>query len=310
MTNAPTPQRVRTYRHHHLESLRWDGFRPRQGDVVISTSIKAGTTWMQRIMSLLVFGPEPLPTTLFQLSPWIDCRFVEPIDVVLERIEAQDHQRFFKSHLPLDALPWYPEVRYIYVGRDTRDVFMSLWNHYRSYNEFMYERFAETDPDGERLPRCPSDPRVLWRDWITRPWFEWERDGWPFWSHHYHAESFWEWRHLPNVLLVHYNSLKADLEHEMRRVAAHAGIAVDDEMWPALVDAASFESMKRDADVLVPETALGFEGGPSTFIYKGTNDRWRNVLTPEDLERYERRAESLDPALRTWLETGRLATTP
>ena len=41
-----------------------DSYRPRAGDVIISTSYKSGTTWMQRIMSLLVFGASPLPEDL------------------------------------------------------------------------------------------------------------------------------------------------------------------------------------------------------------------------------------------------------
>ncbi len=71
------PQRTRTYQNHHLDSTRWDGFVHRPGDIVIATSYKTGTTWMQRIVSLLIFGPGPLPegTNLMQLSPWIDQRF-------------------------------------------------------------------------------------------------------------------------------------------------------------------------------------------------------------------------------------------
>ena len=70
-----TPCRTRTYRSHHLDSERWDHVTLRPGDVVISTSMKAGTTWMQRIMSLLVFGAGPLPAPLVALSPWIDAAF-------------------------------------------------------------------------------------------------------------------------------------------------------------------------------------------------------------------------------------------
>ena len=70
-----TPCRTRTYRSHHLDSERWDHVTLRPGDVVISTSMKAGTTWMQRIMSLLVFGAGPLPAPLVALSPWIDSAF-------------------------------------------------------------------------------------------------------------------------------------------------------------------------------------------------------------------------------------------
>jgi len=78
-----TPRRTRTYRSHHLDSERWDHVTLRPGDVVISTSMKAGTTWMQRIMSLLVFGAGPLPAPLVALSPWIDAAFLGDVDGVV-----------------------------------------------------------------------------------------------------------------------------------------------------------------------------------------------------------------------------------
>jgi aryl sulfotransferase len=307
VTGTQLPQRVRTYRHHHLDSTRWDSYRPRAGDVIISTSYKSGTTWMQRIMSLLVFGNRPLTEDLTALSPWIDLRVV-PLDGMIAGIEAQEQQRFVKSHLPLDALPYFPEVRYIWIARDTRDVFMSIFNHYHSHTDEAYEMFASGDPEGGPLPRCPEDPREFWTSWMTRASFPWERDGWPYWSHHYHAESFWPFRDLPNVLAVHYNDLTADLEGQMRRVAAFTGIEVAEDDWPSLVEGARFESMKREALEL---DATGrsmlpiiWKGGAESFFYKGTNGRWRDVLTADDLLLYDRAVAPLDPSLRTWLENG------
>ncbi|HZQ79145.1 MAG TPA: sulfotransferase domain-containing protein [Acidimicrobiia bacterium] len=299
------PRRTRTYRHHHLDSTRWDAVRHRPGDIVVSTSAKAGTTWMQRILSLLIFGTGPLPDVLSRVSPWIDCRYVDPIDDVIARIEAQTHRRFLKTHLPLDALPYDEGVRYVMVGRDSRDVFMSLWNHYGGYTDAMYELLAAGDPPGAPLPRRPDDLRWLWSQWLTRASFPWEADGWPFWSHHYHAASWWDFRDPENILLVHYNDLLADLDGEMRRVAAHVGIEVADGSWPALVDAARFESMKGDATRLLGPMDR-FAGGTGTFLYKGSNGRWRDVLTEEDLRLYDKVAGALDPALRAWLEAGRL----
>jgi aryl sulfotransferase len=52
---------------------------------------------------------------------------------------------------------------------------------------------------------------------------------------------------------------------------------------------------------------LFFVGGADAFFYKGSNGRWRDVLTGEQLVRYERRiAEVLTPEEATWLEHGRL----
>jgi aryl sulfotransferase len=298
------PSRTRIYRHHHLDSTRWDAVRLRPGDIVVSTSAKAGTTWMQRILSLLIFGTGPLPDRLGVISPWIDRRFVEPIDDIVPVLEAQRHRRFLKSHLPVDALPFDETVRYIVVGRDSRDVFMSLWNHYRNYTDEMYRVLAAGDPPGEPMPRCPDDLGWLWSQWTTRGSFDWESDGWPFWSHHYHASAWWAFRHLENILFVHYNDLLADLEGEMRRVAAHVAIDVPEESWPALFEAAGFESMKGDgARLLGPMDR--FAGGTGAFLYKGSNGRWRDALTAGDLGLYDAVASTLDPELRSWLEGGR-----
>jgi len=306
MTTQRIPQRTRAYRSHHLDSTLWDDFPVRDGDIIIATPAKTGTTWTQRIASLLVFQSPMLPATLTQLSPWIDASFINQVMDTRAIAGALQHRRFLKSHLPFDALPWHPNARYITVGRDGRDVFMSLWHHYQSYTDEAYEVMnsvpaATNDP----LPRCPEDIHEFWRWWIGRGQFPGETDGYPFGSHFHFLETFWGSRHLPNVLLVHYNDLKTDLDGEMRRISAFLDIEVDETIWPTLVEAATFEAMKRDGELLVPETAMVFAGGARTFINKGTNDRWRDVLTPTEVAQYEAVVARLDPALSRWMERGR-----
>ncbi|MFQ5699514.1 MAG: sulfotransferase domain-containing protein, partial [Myxococcota bacterium] len=118
---AATPQRTRIYQNHHLDSTRWDVFVPRDGDIVVATPYKSGTTWTQLILLWLLHGDrDPLPD-LFSLSPWVDARFMgttkEQLRTLLEGLEDR---RFVKTHLPLDGLPYYPQVRYIVVARDPR----------------------------------------------------------------------------------------------------------------------------------------------------------------------------------------------
>src|SRR5580704_15819838 len=206
------PERTHEYRNHHLDSTRSDRFVARDDDIFVTTAYKAGTTWTQRILAALVLGPVPLYANLNEISPWLDARFMGPLDVVLATVEAQRHRRFIKSHLAADGLRFFRQAKYIVVGRDTRDVFMSLFNHYSAYTDFMYELFNDADQPGSEFPRCPAIPGELWPQWVSKGLFEWESDGWPFWSHHHHLSTWWAVRDLPNIQFVHFADLKADPE--------------------------------------------------------------------------------------------------
>src|SRR5215469_7466010 len=60
MGEAKRPEVRHIYQNHHLDTTRWDRFQPRRGDIVISTSYKAGTTLTQTIVANLLF-PDGLP---------------------------------------------------------------------------------------------------------------------------------------------------------------------------------------------------------------------------------------------------------
>jgi aryl sulfotransferase len=298
-------QQPKIYKTWATDSTRWEYYHPRDGDVVITTYPKCGTTWMQRIVSMLVFASDE-PRPVWDLSPWPDARFGPPIDDVLASANAQTHRRFFKSHLPLTALPVYDGVQYIHVARDGRDACMSLHNHLVHFSGeglALLDGISQNDPKfGDAFPRAPADAAAYFHAWVvdggsqgdTRTsFFQMER-------------SFWEERRRSNVLLVHYNDLKADREGEMRRIARFLGIALPDSLWPQLVEAAGFEAMKRDGETLIPMAHFLWEGGPGRFLNKGTNGRWRDVVAPADLAEYEARVKSeFSPALARWVEHGR-----
>jgi aryl sulfotransferase len=287
-----------------MDSRHWERFIPREGDIVVATAPKCGTTWTQRIMSLLVFqSPEPRP---LGVSPWIDARFMMPLDAMIPMLEAQSHRRFVKTHLSFDAVPVYGQLRYVHVARDGRDACMSWHNHYNGFTPAALERFDAVGAGDETirapLPRPRSDRREFFLDWME------VENGVPNASDFFHLEnSYWSERGRENLLLVHYNDLKADLDGEMRRIAAFLGIGVNEHIWPSLVDAARFETMKAQGRDLLPNMASGFEHGTDTFLFRGTNGRWRDVLSDEDVALYEKRAAAaMPPGLRAWLVSGGL----
>lgn len=304
------PERTRTYLSYIFDSRHWDRYRPRAGDVVISTSYKSGTTWMQNILRQLVFPGPPRPP-VSAVSPWLD-RQNDDIDATLAALEAQTHRRFVKSHLPLDALPWFPEVRYIVVVRDPRDVFMSFWNHYSEMTDAYHARAIDAGLAGPPLPRCPADIHALWPLWIGRGWFPWESDGWPHSGNLYHAASWWRFRQLDNILFVHFADLLADLPAELDRIAGFLGIPLPAARRAAIAAAVSFDALRRDRAAAGPmpedRAATVWRDGLGTFFFKGTNGRWRDVLTGPELELYEAaKARCLPPDCAAFLERGRAA---
>ena len=310
MAAAPeTPKVTRVYQNHHLDSTRWEVFEPRLGDVVVTTSYKSGTTWTQQILLVLLRGGAEAMGELMQLSPWVDARFHMPKKELAERLRTLPSRRFVKSHLPLDGLPWFPEVRYVVVGRDPRDVFMSLWNHYGNYSDLAYGALNDTPGRvGPPLPRCPDDLRAVFREWITRGWFEWESEGYPFWSNLHHTQSYWDHRQLPNLLFLHYSDMLRDLEGQIRRVARFLEVDASDELVARAVQATTFANVRRALEQLPPSDAPEFfRGGLKTFFFKGTNERWRGLLGAEELTLYEEaKKRVLSSECADWLEHGSL----
>jgi aryl sulfotransferase len=278
-----------------IDSRVWNDFEMRDDDIVIATWAKSGTTWMQQIVGQLVFGGE---ADLYGVtrSPWPDFRMRSDS---VEQAVAQTHRRYLKTHLPIESLVYSPRAKYIYVGRDGRDCYWSWHNHHSNFTQDMLDRINALYPDDPPVGYPNPDIRLAFRDWLDRDAYP----HWPFWSH---VQGWFDARHLPNLKLVHFANLKADLRGEIEKIAAYLEIEVDPATWPAILEHCSFDYMKRLA-ARDERAKQVFKGGGATFINKGTNGRWRDVLTPADNEKYQAEvARNLTPEAAAWLETGRL----
>lgn len=298
-TTIAWPKKTQEMAHPIMDSTRWDDFQFRDDDIVIATWAKSGTTWLQQIVGQLIFeGAEDI--RVVDIAPWLDFRLV-PEEETLAMLDAQTHRRFIKTHLPVDSLVFSPKAKYLYIVRDGRDALWSLHNHNANITQEIIDQ-VNALPGMEERPfePPPADIRQYFHEWL-------DTDGLPFWPFWSHIQSWWDIRGLPNVLLLHFNILKADLPGEMRRIASFLDIEVDEDLWPVLVEHCTFDYMKEHATVIVGKLADIFVGGSKTFIHKGTNGRWRDTLTPADLEKYERLAsENLTPDCAHWLATGEL----
>jgi aryl sulfotransferase len=291
------PVKIREFHNHHFDSTIWNDFRFRDDDIIISTYAKSGTTWMQQMVGQMLFGPDP-EMAVAELSPWLDLR-VPPKEVKLPMVEAQTNRRFVKTHLPVDALVFSPKAKYIYIGRDGRDVVWSVYNHHVNANAFWYQALNDTPGRvGPPIEKPPADIRQYWNDWLAH-------DGHPFWPFWENIRTWWAIRHLPNVMFVHFATLKADLPGQMRAIAKFLDIRVDEANWPLILEYCSFDWMKANATKSVPLGGAFWDAGAQVFINKGINGRWHDTLSAAESAAYEARArKELGDDCAHWLATG------
>ncbi len=281
------------------DSARWLGFPFRDGDIVISTRSKTGTTWVQMICALLIFQTPELPAPLAQLSPWLD-HLIEPRDQAFARLEAQQHRRFIKTHTPLDGIPLDQRATYIVTARHPLDMAISLYHQGDNMDRAKVRRLT-----GQPEPAGPPKPQKSLHDWLLA-WIADDDDpreyldGLPgvLW----HLSDAWSRRDDPNVLLVHYDNLLADLDGQMRWLARQLGITVPGPTWPELVRAATFGGMRANADNLVP--TAGIFKSNAAFFRRGTSGAAHEVLSSEEIAAYHARAAQLAPAdMLAWLHS-------
>ena len=216
---------------------------------------------MQMICALLIFQTEDLPGTLPELSPWLDRRLMSR-DERFARLAAQQHRRFIKTHTPLDGIPIDPRATYIVVARHPLDMAVSLYHQGSNIDRARLRQLT-----GQSEPSEPPLPRPPLHDWARRG--------------------------QPNIALVHYQDLSADLDGEMRRLAGRLQISVPEEIWPGLVRAATFQYMRDNSERLTGPPAIIKDS--KAFFRRGTSGAGREELSAAELADYQRRVAQLAP---------------
>jgi aryl sulfotransferase len=300
VTTIEWPVKTREIANALFDSTRWNGFDFRDGDAIVATWSKSGTTWTQQIVWQL-FNGAPEGVFSMETCPMVEFRPFE-FGALLSALAAQQTRRCLKTHLPVDGLVFSPKARYLYVGRDARDVIWSAHNHQTGFSDAGLGLLNAEKGDWPPVTRPTDDVRGYYLHWLEHddlPGFPFH--GVSFWDH---VQGWWNIRALPNVLLVHFNNLKADLKGEIERIARFLEVEVDDAQWPAILEHCSFSYMQSQGagglDVM-------FKGGAKTFFNKGANGRWRDVLSTEEVARCDDvAAHYLTPDCARWLANGEL----
>ncbi|MEO1140599.1 MAG: sulfotransferase domain-containing protein [Pseudomonadota bacterium] len=188
-------------------------YRPDPTDIFISPYAKCGTTWMQQIVHGLRTGGDMDFGEISEVVPWLELAHDLRQDI---HAPQKARPQAFKSHLNWHEIP--KGGRYIVVLRDPVDAMVSL---FRFLEGWHFETGSiSVDAFGDYF---------LNRDQAHDYWV--------------HAASWWGQRKNPNVLLLAYEDMKADLPGTVARVADFMGIT-DEVTREIATQQASFEFMK------------------------------------------------------------------
>eukprot|EP00934_Nitzschia_sp_Nitz4_P008610 Nitzschia sp. Nitz4//scaffold3_size479765//139367//140596//NITZ4_000060-RA/size479765-augustus-gene-0.14-mRNA-1//1//CDS//3329550638//8600//frame0 len=201
-------------------------------EVVITTTPKAGTTWMQQICHQLRSAAEGGDMSFDEISevvPWLELAYDQGQDLEAPQY-GQDRglPRFFKSHAWASYCPEFPKT--IVVLRDPEDVVVSF---YRFFEDWFFE------------PGLVSLDAFAREFWLARgvPTSKMENA-----SYFVHLASWYKRRDDPNVLIVFFEDLKADLPTQVRRIAKFVSTEqhsfVQPHLLKTVVNNSSYDFMK------------------------------------------------------------------
>ena len=142
-----------------------------------------------------------------------------PIDIIAEMTSP----RLIKTHMQREFFKhaFKKNAKFIVVIRNPKDVLVSYYNFYKLRKMFDFRG------DFNEFFEIFKQRRLVHGDW-----FDWVLD-------------WWQEKENPNVYFVTYEAMKADVQYEVKRVAAFLGREVSDEYVKRLVEAASFNSLKE-----------------------------------------------------------------
>uniref|UniRef100_A0A6V1XC27 Sulfotransferase domain-containing protein n=1 Tax=Heterosigma akashiwo TaxID=2829 RepID=A0A6V1XC27_HETAK len=235
-----------------------ENFVTRDDDVFICTYVKAGTTWTQQIITLLLNGGDQGDKSYGEQCPWLEAATSEMLGPreapghTLESIATMDGPRFFKSHATLANLPRgrapAPGLKVLYVARNPKDTVVSLYHHAKNKPEFGYTGDFKTFVELFLAGACENGS-----------WFSHVLDWW--------AES----QRNPNVLFLKYEDMLADPAAAVARIAEFCALDASPAAVAKTVQNSSMKKMKESAQA----NALA----AFNHLRKGGSGGWKDSFT-------------------------------
>uniref|UniRef100_A0A023FV66 Putative cytosolic sulfotransfer n=1 Tax=Amblyomma parvum TaxID=251391 RepID=A0A023FV66_AMBPA len=267
-------------------------YEPRDDDVFVVSYSKCGAAFVQHIVHLIFNKGHPTGDYVkwSKATPHLEL-------VGAEAVRRMPRPNAIKSHLPVQLMPWSERAKYIYVARNPKDCFVSIF-----LNRQLFLKQKSMDAAFQEF--VSGD--MIWGDYFDHVC------GW-------HAR-----RDELNVLFLLYEDIKRAPHEVIEKLAQFLGdewlesVALDESTLDMIVHHSSYDFMKEhatrtvrrfqedddkeeDEDVVVEAPAMRTR----TFARRGTVGDWRSTLNATQERQLERllRERSKDTGLwKLWLD--------
>ncbi|KAF8787307.1 sulfotransferase 1B1-like isoform X1 [Argiope bruennichi] len=261
-------------------------YPPRDGDIIIASYPKTGTTWLQYTLLQIVSKGESYPSfqdVLEKISPFMEVTGPEAIDNLTGL-------RMYKHHYRYDMVKKNPKAKVLYIYRNPADTLISFYH----FIQGVWEKKIDFDE--------------IFEGFITGN-IEYGR-------YFEHVMSFLDHKNDDNLLLISYEKLHANPKEGILRIAKFLGeeyyqsLSTDESLLEKIVERTSFDYMKKNIDVDLPhrkknENASEGSEKEFTFFRKGVVGDGKKSLSPDQLRRLREVATEVmkdSEVLQDWFE--------
>lgn len=278
MSGNPRVQRIRGFpfpkvpwftKEHIEETLDYES---RDGDIIICSYPKTGTTWLQYIVMQILSKGTDFPSfndALVKVVPFMEMTGKGPID------EMQG-LRIYKHHYPFNMIKRNENAKYLYIYRHPEDTFVSFFHFFQNLNEGkaasfdqFFEEFLSNDVEYGR-------------------YFE-------------HVLSYLAHKNDENLLLISYEKLYNNRKEEYLRIAKFLGdeyyqnLISDEALSNKIIENTSFDYMKKNLQFIVPGSEENSEGSVKTvnFFRKGGVGDGKSKLSPNQIKKLRQLANEI-----------------
>mmetsp|Transcript_16773 Transcript_16773/g.40104 ORF Transcript_16773/g.40104 Transcript_16773/m.40104 type:complete len:378 (+) Transcript_16773:86-1219(+) len=237
----------------------------RDGDLVVATGVKAGTTWMLYCTHQIRTKGTDVNDELFVdvsiSTPWPDLRqsrtgtWAEQKERYNTTILADgrkmkdvwDHPsypfRIFKSHYSPKVLPVGREggnkIKYMAMVRNGLDMAASFTNFYSAHTPEFRSLWGGFPPFIPEEAMSADEPPPAVKDILPGGLL-----SVAYWGY---LKEWWPYRNDPHVILLHYSNLRKDLKTNVAKIAKFLEVDLTNDQLDVVSKRCSFEHMKERA---------------------------------------------------------------